>query len=380
MPTYYKLTECAPGIDIIYTDTDLTSYIPGNILSVGGNCYDFEEVPAPLAPVVTIIVNYQYATCNECTRKCYMLLSCDPASYPNLYLQSNSLLEPYLDQLININNDFTKKYKVVHSLQYIGITPDNAYTLCGISETALPINYQISSFILNGIEYVVNPYSYSTTDLNFQPLACTGLSCVPANCSSGPLNNYTNFTDMLNGFFNSLSLPIQAYPYNDVFTNKTQVAISYQEGNTFSLTVDYTGFSGGTYFSNTAGFVVDSLGNAIRTFGGYPMINYLPYIACVSPTTVFTAITPAECCYPCYEIDRSECSLTTEYIERVNCTFASQVYNQMIITRYGVTVCCDNDLDQWDIKKQVLDFELAADKICKKPCLPCTPFCPVEPI
>ena len=69
--------------------------------------------------------------------------------------------------------------------------------------------------------------------------------------------------------------------------------------------------------------------------------------------------------------------LTTEYIERVNCTFALEVYNQMIIKRYGVTVCCDNDLDQWAIKKQGLDFELLTDPAlckstictCKKPCL-----------
>jgi hypothetical protein len=69
--------------------------------------------------------------------------------------------------------------------------------------------------------------------------------------------------------------------------------------------------------------------------------------------------------------------LTTEYIERVNCTFALEVYNQMIIKRYGVTVCCDNDLDQWSIKKQGLDFELLTDPAlckstictCKKPCL-----------
>jgi hypothetical protein len=73
--------------------------------------------------------------------------------------------------------------------------------------------------------------------------------------------------------------------------------------------------------------------------------------------------------------------LTTEYIERVNCTFALEVYNQMIINRYGVTVCCDNDLDQWAIKKQVLDFELLTDPdLCKSTLNPFVPSCPDEPI
>lgn len=58
--------------------------------------------------------------------------------------------------------------------------------------------------------------------------------------------------------------------------------------------------------------------------------------------------------------------LTTDYIEKVNCTFAQEVYNKMIVIRYGITPCCGDDLDKWDIKKQILDFELLTDPdLCK---------------
>jgi hypothetical protein len=50
--------------------------------------------------------------------------------------------------------------------------------------------------------------------------------------------------------------------------------------------------------------------------------------------------------------------LTTEYVEKVNCTFGNQVYDQMISVRYGVSSCCEVDVNKWDIKKQIVDFEL----------------------
>jgi hypothetical protein len=46
-----------------------------------------------------------------------------------------------------------------------------------------------------------------------------------------------------------------------------------------------------------------------------------------------------------------------EYYDKVNCTYADQVNNQMLSARYGLTVCCDEDLDKWDIKKELLDLQ-----------------------
>jgi hypothetical protein len=50
--------------------------------------------------------------------------------------------------------------------------------------------------------------------------------------------------------------------------------------------------------------------------------------------------------------------LSTEYVEKVNCTFSNQVYNQMTSVRYGISSCCEVDVNKWDIKKQIVDFEL----------------------
>lgn len=50
--------------------------------------------------------------------------------------------------------------------------------------------------------------------------------------------------------------------------------------------------------------------------------------------------------------------LTTEYVEKVNCNFGNQVYDQMISIRYGINSCCEVDVNKWDIKKQIVDYTL----------------------
>jgi len=367
MPTYYKLTQCYPYSYSFYTTTDLSIYAPGTVLSIGGLCVTFEEVPSPVTPPVLVIVDATFNSCNKCLYpcynitscngtlgpisvltdlssyvgstvsvneypgecffvegtadiflctdsitvtniqpcdcNCYTLISCQPGLYPNLYLQSNTLLEPFVGQLININGDLTKKYTVEHSLQYVGLAPDNASVFC--DPLSFPVNYKIISFIYNGSEYVITPYTYSTTTLNFQGLDCTGLSCVASTCPT--VNNYINFADMLNGFFNTLTLPVRAYPYTDS-GNRTQIAISYLAGDSFSLSVDYSGFGSGT-FNYHAIFVVDSSGSPIRYYNGDPMVSYTPYIICAAPTTSYTSIAAATPCYSCYTLTNCNSSL-----------------------------------------------------------------------
>jgi hypothetical protein len=75
------------------------------------------------------------------------------------------------------------------------------------------------------------------------------------------------------------------------------------------------------------------------------------------------------------------CSISVDYIQRVNCNFAEQVYNQMLVNRYGITVCCNEDLTKWDIKKQVLDYELLIDpSLCKSTICYCPDPCFVSVI
>lgn len=66
-----------------------------------------------------------------------------------------------------------------------------------------------------------------------------------------------------------------------------------------------------------------------------------------------------------------------EYTEKISCTFAEQMYDEMVAIRYGINICCDHDIDKWDIKKQLLNLKALYDPnlcICFLPTC-CPPTC-----
>jgi hypothetical protein len=67
-----------------------------------------------------------------------------------------------------------------------------------------------------------------------------------------------------------------------------------------------------------------------------------------------------------------------EYTEKVNCTFGNAVYDEMVIKRYGITMCCNKPIDKWDIKKQLLDLRALYDpELCKNSINKCCPPCAI---
>lgn len=72
--------------------------------------------------------------------------------------------------------------------------------------------------------------------------------------------------------------------------------------------------------------------------------------------------------------EEENCELTikpkhgdVEYYERVNCEFASAVFNEAMAERYGVEFCCKKDLQRLTIKKKLLDAGALQDDVdlCK---------------
>lgn len=61
----------------------------------------------------------------------------------------------------------------------------------------------------------------------------------------------------------------------------------------------------------------------------------------------------------------------TDYVEKVNCKFAEQVYNVMKNLRYGIETCCEDELQKWTIKKEWLTLEEMKDPNPAKPTCYC---------
>jgi hypothetical protein len=52
---------------------------------------------------------------------------------------------------------------------------------------------------------------------------------------------------------------------------------------------------------------------------------------------------------------------TPEYVEKVSCNFAEQIYNIMKVMRYGIATCCENELQKWSIKQELLNLDMLND-------------------
>jgi len=68
--------------------------------------------------------------------------------------------------------------------------------------------------------------------------------------------------------------------------------------------------------------------------------------------------------------DTPACS--PEYYYRVTCGYATAVYDEMVKARYGVTICCDRDINYWDVKKELLDLQAILDPDPVLVDIPCT--------
>lgn len=102
----------------------------------------------------------------------------------------------------------------------------------------------------------------------------------------------------------------------------------------------------------------------INVFSTCRQCNYLPEVTDLRPRSVKPGYyTPG--CPP-------------EYTEKTSCRFAEQVYDEMVSIRYGITICCDHDVDKWDIKMQLLQLSAIYNPdLCS---IPITPPDPCENI
>jgi hypothetical protein len=68
-----------------------------------------------------------------------------------------------------------------------------------------------------------------------------------------------------------------------------------------------------------------------------------------------------------------------DYTVKTSCMYAEQLYDEMVAVRYGITICCDHDIDKWDIKKQLLDLNAIYDPtLCTSSVVDCLPPCNVD--
>ena len=106
-------------------------------------------------------------------------------------------------------------------------------------------------------------------------------------------------------------------------------------------------------------------------------VTYNTCLECLPPVLV---IPKEELCTRSVKPGYNTPGCSPAYTEKINCNFAEAVYDQMVVVRYGITICCDLDLDSLDIKKQELDLRTIFDpNLCETivpECITCNDDCP----
>jgi hypothetical protein len=60
---------------------------------------------------------------------------------------------------------------------------------------------------------------------------------------------------------------------------------------------------------------------------------------------------------------------TPAYWDKVKCKFSEALYQHMASIRYGIEFCCNNDMEKWIIKNELLDLAAITDPdICNQTC------------
>ena len=342
----WQITFCdGTNLDPIITSTNLDQYIAAvgtavyTITYTDGEdiisgCGSVSKALSQIAPDFTgTFSSVFYDCCKKCTQVCYLLEDCQGAVDPIITCTD---LSNYVNQIVKLSNCGDICWKVSESE-----TCDDSILLGTVIENFVP-----EPVVKNNCVYEVSLDSSIVTFSSYE---------ITIN-NTFYIIDYTNITALVNDL-NSLNLGV------------------------FYFSGGYIGVNG------------------LENYGTSCLVRTPKPKICTEPTcSTYTDpqdLDFAQACTDCLPplppepvldlhlrrikpgyFSPNSC-ITTEYMDRINCNFAKQVYDAMLINRYGITVCCDHDVDAWDIKKQGLDFELLTDPdlckstlcVCPAPCL-----------
>lgn len=431
-PDAWEITFCdSTGLDPIITSTDLDQYM-GAVYTITytdgpdtiSACGSVTKTLSQVAPAFTgTFSSVFYDCCEKCTQVCYLLEDCQGAVDPIITCTD---LSNYVDQIVKLSNCGDICWKVS-----LSETCDGSILLGTVTENFIPpviegktciyetnispefVTFTTLQITINNTLYVIdfttfpnlfvdlNNLGLGSFNLSGSYLAVAGnenygLMCLirtgkPKLCIEPICSTYTKYCD-----YKSVRLT-DAPDYKIPFSTFTIIinGITYtgnipsQSVNDFFIYLNSLNLGVFTRVITAPVFlVVKVYGN--ETYGNLQFGGIISDPTCVENENLDFAQACTDCLPPLPPepvldlhlrrikpgyFSPNSC-ITTEYMDRVNCNFAKQVYDAMLIKRYGITVCCDHNVDAWDIKKQVLDFELLTDpNLCKSTLCYCPAPC-----
>jgi hypothetical protein len=193
-PKGYKLTECTT-LDVIYTTSDLSTYVGLTVEIDCGGCWTVEELDIPPPSNQPVIVTNSYTDCPACNATYYTLIKCGDGT--NI-IYTVTDLSALVGQYITLQFCPGECWKVIEGGQEGGIIlPENAYATC--SECMLANNTCQCQTVTNnvGAGRRFNYYDCSGTLLFTPPLALgvtTAKTCMLSFTNANP-DDVINYGD-----------------------------------------------------------------------------------------------------------------------------------------------------------------------------------------
>ena len=264
---------------------------------------------------------------------CLSLISCDGtcSNIYNIQGASRTLLLPYIDNLVQINNDTDCTYYVRENF-FVGFEIDSTDFLCDITSTTgitsfSAISYTVDSIIYNGVQYINNRRQYAISFGDYQCLRCNDLNLGNAICSTSPAgvptaNGYNNnnaHSRALNRIFQNLNLDLEVFPYG------VNGSTAFRLFNDDQFQIEITRL--GPYNPGTYELTFNNLGLSV-TFNGNPITDNIvneTTDTCTIKSSRFTvqSVISASTCnipsnFPDY-VNTSDCDVLTLFPLGVEC-------------------------------------------------------------
>jgi hypothetical protein len=332
--TSYKLTDCANSANVMYTSTDLSLYVNQVIEQDCPGCWYVEEFFLQPPSNTAIVVTNTFVNCTTCEQTYYLLTDCAGVE-PNIITTTD--LSTLLNNIITL--DWCPE-----TCWHIEITREhNPSTLVFIKDQyrtceecfidVLPCVCQTAT--------LVNPCVYYNIIV---PMLFVGV---------------ITYTDCV-GVIHDVNIPIhknQLY-INFCGPNGQQFELPFTiENNIDCNFLSWIDCNGITVHSRTNMLLNEISPKTCVKKWLMPegLYEYTIYGDCTLVDNIFNCPVVPEIVRtvrPGYNTP----TCTIDHYEEIVCSFADAMYSNALEKRYGITSCCPEDREKWELKYELINL------------------------
>lgn len=341
-PPTYKVVDCDGILPDYITSTDLSAYVNNGYYKVcvtgtdspdwpaGCYCVSVTDNPPVTAPAFTGVFGDNFTSCADCKRICYLLVNCKDNT--DTIVVTGTSLADCVGGVVVIKDCADKCWQVFEAENCDGCTREvevvECYPSSILSQSCTYSHIQLFD-VTTTVSIIIDNAAY--------------VSPVLSLCDANAIINWLN--SLGHGIFTYTIDP--APP-----TLCPLITISVSGLHQYDiLTLDPGGLNQQEFRPNCV-----SIPNNPCELCSPPVVPVVPEVK-LHIRPVVPGYKPPVC--------------SPEYYDKVNCNYSEQVTDKMISVRYGLKACCEDDLNKWDIKKELLDLKSIEDASFTKP-LTCT--------